>query len=153
VLFQDDVQYVIILDEIEFSKVTSEQFELFTWYLRWMGDRLQNASNLWLSSQEDRTFPKTSIYYEDEFEHLLTIEKKRYETLSYPYSYFEFNAPQDYLGMINSILKDHLRDIDIFGYSKTEQKIMILLPGTEEQFCIQVQTRIQNALSSKGVIV
>lgn len=118
-----------------------------------MGDRLQNASNLWLSSQEDRTFPKTSIYYEDEFEHLLKIEKKRYETLSYPYSYFEFNAPQDYLGMINSILKDHLRDIDIFGYSTTEQKIMILLPGTEEQFCIQVQTRIQNALSSKGVIV
>ncbi|OOR27441.1 nucleoside-diphosphate sugar epimerase [Bacillus cereus] len=152
VLFQDDVQYVIILDEIEFSKVTSEQFELFTWYLRWMGDRLQNASNLWLSSQEDRTFPKTSIYYEDEFEHLLKIEKKRYETLSYPYSYFEFNAPQDSLEMINSILKDHLRDIDIFGYSMTEQKIMILLPGTEEKFLLQVQTRIQNALSSKGVI-
>ncbi len=41
-----------------------------------MGDRLQNASNLWLSSQEDRTFPKTSIYYEDEFEHLLKIEKE-----------------------------------------------------------------------------
>lgn len=54
--------------------------------------------------------------------------------------------------MINSILKDHLRDIDIFGYSTTEQKIMILLPGTEEKFLLQVQTRIQNALSSKGVI-
>ncbi|PFB64598.1 nucleoside-diphosphate sugar epimerase [Bacillus anthracis] len=153
VLFQDDVQYVIILDEIEFSKVTSEQFELFTWYLRWMGDRLQNASNLWLSSQEDRTFPKTSIYYEDEFEHLLKIEKKRYETLSYPYSYFEFTVPQDSLEMINSILKDHLRDIDIFGYSTTKQKVMILLPGTEEKFLLPVQIRIQNALSSKGVVL
>ncbi len=90
---------------MNFQKVTSEQFELFTWYLRWMGDRLQNASNLWLSSQEDRTFPKTSIYYEDEFEHLLKIEKKRYETLSYPYSYFEFTVPQDSLEMINSIFK------------------------------------------------
>ncbi|CKF96730.1 Uncharacterised protein [Streptococcus pneumoniae] len=117
-----------------------------------MGDRLQNASNLWLSSQEDRTFPKTSIYYEDEFEHLLKIEKKRYETLSYPYSYFEFTVPQDSLEMINSILKDHLRDIDIFGYSTTEQKVMILLPGTEEKFLLPVKTRIQNALSSKGVV-
>ncbi|HHT7190530.1 TPA: nucleoside-diphosphate sugar epimerase, partial [Bacillus cereus] len=152
VLFQDNVQYVITLDEIEFSKVTSEQFELFTWYLRWMGDRLQNASNIWLAGQEDRTFPNTSIYYEEEFKHLLEIEKKRYETLSYPYSYFEFNAPQDSLHVINSILRDHLRDIDILGYSTTHQKIMILLPGTKEQFLLQVQDRIQNALSSKGVL-
>ncbi len=54
--------------------------------------------------------------------------------------------------MINSILKDHLRDIDIFGYSTTEQKVMILLPGTEEKFLLPVKTRIQNALSSKGVV-
>ncbi|BCB40525.1 hypothetical protein BCJMU51_5443 [Bacillus cereus] len=152
VLFQDNVQYIIILDEIEFSKITSEQFELFTWYLRWMGDRLQNASNIWISSQEERTFPKTSIYYEDEFEHLLKIEQKRYETLSYPYSYFEFHASQDSLQVINSILKAHLRDIDIFSYSTTDQKIMILLPGTEEKFLLQVKTRIQNALSAEGVV-
>ncbi|MGF9767801.1 GAF domain-containing protein [Bacillus albus] len=152
VLFQDNVQYIIILDEIEFSKITSEQFELFTWYLRWMGDRLQNASNIWVSNQEERTFPKTSIYYEDEFEHLLKIEQKRYETLSYPYSYFEFHASQDSLQVINSILKAHLRDIDIFSYSTTHQKIMILLPGTEEKFLLQVKTRIQNALSAEGVI-
>ncbi|MBK5491816.1 nucleoside-diphosphate sugar epimerase [Bacillus sp. TH13] len=152
VLFQDNAQYIIILDEIEFSKVTSEQFELFTWYLRWMSDRLQNASNLWLSSQEDRTFPKTSIYYENEFEHLLKIEKKRYKTLSQPYSYFEVNAPQDSLEIINSILQENLRDIDLLGYNVSEQKIMILLPGTEEKFLQQVQTRIQNALSSKGVM-
>ncbi|PKJ52318.1 GAF domain-containing protein [Bacillus sp. SN10] len=152
VLFQDNVQYIIILDEIEFSKITSEQFELFTWYLRWMGDRLQNASNIWISSQEERTFPKTSIYYEDEFEHLLKIEQKRYETLSYPYSYFEFHASQDSLQVINSILKAHLRDIDIFSYSTTHQKIMILLPGTEEKFLLQVKTRLQNALSAEGVV-
>ncbi|MGE6538815.1 GAF domain-containing protein [Bacillus luti] len=152
VLFQDNVQYIIILDEIEFSKITSEQFELFTWYLRWMGDRLQNASNIWISSQEERTFPNTSIYYEDEFEHLLKIEQKRYETLSYPYSYFEFHASQDSLQVINTILKTHLRNIDIFSYSTVHQKIMILLPGTEEKFLLQVKTRIQNALSAEGVI-
>lgn len=152
VLFQEDVQYIIILDEIEFSKVTSEQFELFTWYLRWMGDRLQNASSIWLASQEDRTLPNTSIYYQDEFEHLLKIEKKRYETLSYPYSYFEFNAPQDSLQVINSILKDLLRDIDILGYNKDQQKIMVLLPGTKEQFLSPVKERIQKALFSEGVL-
>ncbi|HHK5535524.1 TPA: nucleoside-diphosphate sugar epimerase [Bacillus mobilis] len=152
VLFQEDVQYIIVLDEIEFSKVTSEQFELFTWYLRWMGDRLQNASSIWLASQEDRTLPNTSIYYQDEFEHLLKIEKKRYETLSYPYSYFEFNAPQDSLQVINSILKNLLRDIDILGYNKDQQKIMVLLPGTKEQFLLPVKERIQNALSSEGVL-
>ena len=87
-----------------------------------MGDRLQNASNIWISSQEERTFPNTSIYYEDEFEHLLEIEQKRYETLSYPYSYFEFHASQDSLQAINAILKTHLRDIDIFSYSTVHQK-------------------------------
>ena len=29
---------------------------------------------------------------------------------------------------------------------------MILLPGTEEKFLLQVKTRIQNALSAEGVI-
>ena len=30
---------------------------------------------------------------------------------------------------------------------------MILLPGTEEKFLLPVQIRIQNALSSKGVVL
>lgn len=152
VLFQDKTQYLILLDDIEFSKVTSEQFELFVWYLRWMSDRLQNASDLWSTSQENRTFPETSIYYAKEFEHLLNIEKKRYETLSYPYSYFEFPIAQHSIQEINVILKKYLRDIDIFGYNTHEQKIMVLLPGTEEQYLPQVKERIQKAITSEMVV-
>ncbi|MGG2094330.1 nucleoside-diphosphate sugar epimerase [Bacillus sp. S13(2024)] len=153
VSIQEKIQYLIILDDIDFTKVTSQQFELFVWYLRWMSNRLENASDIWLADKASRTFPETDIYYETEFEHLLKIEKERYKILDYPYSYFEFSADQPSLQIINRVLKEHLRDIDIFGYKVEEQKVMVLLPGTEGQFLSIVKDRIMKALKVELVVM
>ncbi|WP_369900568.1 nucleoside-diphosphate sugar epimerase [Bacillus manliponensis] len=152
VSFQEQIRYLVVLDEIEFSKVTSDQFELFVWYLRWMSDRLQNASSIWLATKEDRTLPNTNIYHASEFEHLLTIEKKRFETLAYPYAYFEVHLPNPSLQKLNTILKKHLREIDILGYDSTTQKLMVLLPGTEERFLPQVKERVIHAMTSEMLV-
>lgn len=149
VMVQEKIQYLVFLDEIDFTKVTSQQFELFTWYLRLLGDRLDYASELWLADQSHRVFPGTNIYYQAEFEHLLEIEKERYEELEYPYSYFELQIPRHQLVTVNSILRKQLRDIDIVGYNANTKVIMVLLPGTEEQYLPKVKERVEGAIDDE----
>ncbi|KEK20306.1 nucleoside-diphosphate sugar epimerase [Bacillus manliponensis] len=146
---QKQIRYLVVLDEIEFSKLTSDQFELFIWYLRWMGDTLQYASNAWLEEKHTRTFPNTNLYRATEFKHLLHIEQKRFKTLAHPYSYFEIQLCNPPLLKLNAILTANLREIDIFGYDLEEQKLMVLLPGTEEQFLPRVKERVIKAVASE----
>ncbi len=146
------IQYVVFLDEIDFVKVTSQQFELFTWFLRLVGDRLDYASELWLADQANRVFPGTNIYYEVEFEHLLHIEKERFEELGFPYSYFELSIPRHSLVQINATLQKQLREIDMVGYDANRQTLLVLLPGTEEQNLPLVKDRMKHALIREGVL-
>lgn len=153
VMNQDKIQYLIVLDQIEFSNVTSQSFELFIWFLRWMSDRLGNAMDIWTSDMSRRTFPGTDVYYASEFYRLASIEKKRKEILDYPYSYSQFQVPESSLKKVSQIVKQCLRDTDYLGYSTDEQLLMVLLPGTEEKHIPEIEERVWMAISSSVEVV
>ncbi|MGP7819541.1 nucleoside-diphosphate sugar epimerase [Niallia sp. 01092] len=149
VINQDQIQYVIVLDDIEFSNVTSQQFELFVWFLRWMGDRLGHALDTWKMDISSRTIPGTVVYHASEFHRLVAIEKKRQKILDYPYSYLTMKVPESSLKEISKLVKQQLRDIDYLGYSMEEQILMILLPCTEEKHISVIEERVWKAVSTR----
>lgn len=153
VVFKNEVRYLIVLNEIEFADVSSQNFELFVWLLKWMGDRLENAVDLYQANIDNRKFAGTDIFIASEFKHLLNIEKERKRVLNYPYVYFELPIAEQDLRTVDPVLKTQLREIDYVGYDMERYSIMILLPGTDEKYKPLIEKRLSDALSGKiGVI-
>ncbi|TGA98458.1 nucleoside-diphosphate sugar epimerase [Sporolactobacillus shoreae] len=154
VVFQDEVRYLIVLGQIDFDTISSQNFELFVWMLKWMGDRLANASGIYQSSINKRKYEGTNIYLASEFNYLLEIEKKRHEQLNYPYVSFECHLEKYNLAEVDDILKKQLREIiDYVGFDMENQKLMILLPGTDEQYRKAIERRIQKALLGYAEVI
>lgn len=146
IIFNEQIRYLVILGSIDFESVTSQNFELFVWMLKWISDRLEHATNLNLAELSKRRYTHTNILYAPEFNYLLELEEKRDQSLNYPHVFIEFYLEESELTEADRVLAGQLRDIDILGYDADKQLLLILLPGTDPKYKTAIEKRLLKAL-------
>ncbi|WP_046181224.1 hypothetical protein [Domibacillus tundrae] len=157
VFINDQIQYLIVADRLPFKEVTNHQFELFVWFIRWLGDRLDHAVEWWNDDVRKKTYEGTGIYYPSEMQHVLSIYETREKMFGFPFSYMELSVLTVNVYELQELLSKQLRQIckiDVVGFDRENAKLMIILPNTNAEESKIVLERIkQKIIETKRVEV
>ncbi|MCA0972054.1 hypothetical protein LCM20_15715 [Halobacillus litoralis] len=148
------VKEVLLIDHMDFARLTSYEIQILSILLDWLSDRLEKAHKVALKEEESLMYPGTRIYYKEAFYDKVEIQKKRSQTYGVPYSIIQLGfdgSGNMSLLEVEVILRAYLREIDRIGFDEENQQILFLLPGTEESKASVVENRIQKYLNEKGV--
>lgn len=156
VFINDQIQYLIVADRLPFKEVTNHQFELFVWFIRWLGDRLDHAVEWWnddvrkkhMREQAFITRRKCSMY---------CLYMKRGKNVWLSFSYMELSVLTVNVYELQELLSKQLRQIckiDVVGFDRENAKLMIILPNTNAEESKIVLERIkQKIIETKRVEV
>ncbi|MCA1022178.1 hypothetical protein [Halobacillus litoralis] len=155
VVYNQDVREVLVIDQLDFAKLTKYEVQILSLVLDWMGNRIERAGEYLRKEEEQKMYPGTNIYYKEAFDELVQMQEKREEKYGVPFSVVAINvSPYREMSVVEAeiILRAYLRELDIMGYDQSNQYFYFLLPGTSTQNASIVEERIYKALETKGGI-
>lgn len=149
-----EVREVLIINNLDFAKLTSYEIQILSLLLDWVSDRIDKSQAAVWKEEETQMFPGTRIYIKEAFDEKVAMQQQRKETYGVDYSIVElpFEGFHD-MSKVEAeiILRAYLRELDIIGFDESSQTFSFLLPGTEEEKATIVEKRIQKFLYEKGV--
>ncbi|WP_281659167.1 hypothetical protein [Halobacillus sp. Cin3] len=155
IVYNQDVREVLVIDQLDFAKLTKYEVQILSLVLDWMANRIERAGEYLRKEEEQKMYPGTSIYDKEAFDELVQLQEKRAEKYGVPYSVVSIDvSPYREMSAVEAeiILRAYLRELDIMGYDQTEQHFHFLLPGTSSENASIVEERIYKALDTKGGI-
>ncbi|ASF40458.1 hypothetical protein CEH05_15395 [Halobacillus halophilus] len=155
IVSNNEVEEVLIIDQLDFSRLTKYEIQIMSLVLDWMSNRMERAKEAKREEDKENMYPGTRVYYADVFEDLVDVQRMRKEHYHVPFSVVSVDlSSHKNLSVIETeiILRAYLRELDVIGFNQETHTFYFLLPGTEEAKAWMVEKRIKQALRTKGVM-
>lgn len=150
ILREGRIKDVLIISRIALDRLTPQSVQFLHLLLELISDNTEIAA-LRLEERGERiTYPGTSIYYPDAFQRRVQIERERETELEQPYTAFDISLPthlQLEADEWNKRLEPHIREVDIVGYNKRDNRLLFLLPATDQEQTKNFIERIMPVIS------
>ncbi|MBN6186791.1 hypothetical protein JQN58_07255 [Aneurinibacillus sp. BA2021] len=135
ILREGRIHEVLIISRIALERLTPQGVQFLHLLLELISDSTEIAT-LRLEDGADLTYPGTGIYYPEPFQRRVQIEQERKAELDQPYTVFDVPLPRHLhlrADEWDKRLAPHMREVDIVGYDKRDNKLLFLLPATDEE--------------------
>jgi len=144
---------VVVIKRLPLRKLTTDDLHVLNILFSWIGTRIENAQTLIRKEQHALLYPGTSFYKKDAFTELVALQEQKKLHHGQPYIVLEYALGYEPVSLesIEAIVHSYLREIDVVGYDKDDNKLMLLLPGTSEEHRQRIYDRIEGILIQKGV--
>ncbi len=138
---------VVVIKRLPLRKLTTDDLHVLNILFSWIGTRIENAQTLIRKEQHELLYPGTS------FANLVALQEQKKVHHGQPFIVLEYALGYEPVSLesIEAIVHSYLREIDIVGYDREENKLMLLLPGTSEEHRQRIYDRIEGILIQKGV--
>lgn len=150
--YDGKIQEVVVIQAIDFNRLTSYEMNIMQLILDWTGTRIEKALTMeWNASRGD-LIEGTRIHQIEPFNKKVALQQHRAEQYDQPYSTVVLPVEQVRLSLIEMelILRQSMREIDIIGYDETNQMLHFLLPGTPQENAEGFKQRIKELFARKG---
>ena len=150
--YDGKIQEVVVIQAIDFNRLTSYEMNIMQLILDWTGTRIEKALTMeWNASRGD-LIEGTRIYQIEPFSKKVALQQHRAEQYDQPYSTVVLPVEQVRLSLIEMelILRQSMREIDIIGYDETNHMLHFLLPGTPQENAEGFKRRIEELFARKG---
>jgi len=147
-----EVKFVLIVQKVDFYRMTSEGLEVLKWILQFIADPLANTMKQEEDLKGSAVVEGTSFYKMEFFEEYVSIEKEREELTKQPYTIFQSKIPgtsPELLQFLSKYLVKTLREIDVIGLDLESATVHFLLPGTDPGYAASIKKRIITSITSK----
>ncbi len=145
IVAKDKVIGIIDIESIDFEYVTEYSFSIFQVISDWIAKALYQALEI------DKQFKLMGVDYSNMLE-LPQIERQKQEEIirkekyGLPYCSASYNLGNADSDKVVPLLQKSLRNVDYIAYDRKNNRVVILLPATDEENYIIVENRLFSAL-------
>ncbi|MET3576621.1 hypothetical protein ACFFIY_08400 [Bhargavaea ullalensis] len=152
-----EIRFMLVAGPLPFDAVSSQQFDLFVWFVKWLGERMESADE-WMESNGERMHPGTAIYYSTEVPFLRQLCENRQKKYGVPYTYSEIPADGLSIYEVQEAVGKRVRElvkVDIVAFDEKRKVVHLLLPNTNKEEEQLVLERVQQGIKhwKEGILL
>lgn len=152
--YDGKIQEVLVVQEIDFNRLTTYEMNVMQLILDWTGSRVEKAMLMEWNETRHELIEGTHIYQLHHFNEKIQYQEYRLQHYGQPYSTVQMSVADVQLSLIEMelILRQSMREIDLIGFDEETRTIHFLLPGTPEEYAQRFKERIRDVFLRKGGI-
>ncbi len=152
--YDGKIQEVLVVQEIDFNRLTTYEMNVMQLILDWTGSRIEKAILMEWNETRHELIEGTHIYQLHHFNEKIQYQEYRLQHYGQPYSTVQMSVADVQLSLIEMelILRQSMREIDLIGFDEETRTIHFLLPGTPEEYAQRFKERIRDVFLRKGGI-
>lgn len=152
--YDGKIQEVLVVQEIDFNRLTTYEMNVMQLILDWTGSRIEKAMLMEWNETRHELIEGTHIYQLHHFNEKIQYQEYRLQHYGQPYSTVQMPVADVPLSLIEMelILRQSMREIDLIGFDEETRTLHFLLPGTPEEYAQRFKERIRDVFLRKGGI-
>ncbi|WP_393966449.1 hypothetical protein [Exiguobacterium sp. S22-S28] len=152
--YDGKIQEVLVVQEIDFNRLTTYEMNVMQLILDWTGSRIEKAMLMEWNETRHELIEGTHIYQLHHFNEKIQYQEYRLQHYGQPYSMIQMPVADVPLSLIEMelILRQSMREIDLIGFDEETRTLHFLLPGTPEEYAQRFKERIRDVFLRKGGI-
>ncbi len=152
--YDGKIQEVLVVQEIDFNRLTTYEMNVMQLILDWTGSRIEKAMLMEWNETRHELIEGTHIYQLHHFNEKIQYQEYRLQHYGQPYSTVQMPVADVPLSLIEMelILRQSMREIDLIGFDEETRTLHFLLPGTPEEYAKRFKERIRDVFLRKGGI-
>jgi len=152
--YDGKIQEVLVVQEIDFNRLTTYEMNVMQLILDWTGSRIEKAMLMEWNETRHELIEGTHIYQLHHFNEKIQYQEYRLQHYGQPYSTVQMPVADVPLSLIEMelILRQSMREIDLIAFDEETRTLHFLLPGTPEEYAQRFKERIRDVFLRKGGI-
>ncbi|WNQ10947.1 hypothetical protein MJA45_25580 [Paenibacillus aurantius] len=146
------VTELLVIHKLPLQRLTEANLRMLGMMLELISSCVDRAHVHYGERMPMLMYPHTSIHTMKSFQDRVELEKKRQQELNQPFALCTLSLqdmPQRPLTEWEALLRSGMRQVDILGYDRTDNRLHFLLPSTEEGYAQLFLKRMEALLDEQ----